>query len=440
MKRLLLLFMIIYSTGVHGQKIADLPRATVPAATDLIIIDQDDATRAITVAGLLMGPPAPWVGLFPDGTAGAPGGAFWNDLDVGFYRPGADILGFTAGAVEGFRITEVAGAITSTFVNDVWVQDTLFFAYDSVYIVDDTDSLKFFVDDGEVLRLVDVAGAGKAWFGDGTRLLPSMSFINMPDAGFYKSGANSIGFASKGALHFVLQESEFKGELSGAPDFINKDGTATVPNILSDRSDVNTGLGAAGLDSLSLIAGGVEGIRIAEGSGKIRTTMTDTTIIEEGLIITNLASSNTLVLTPTVTGIVDTLETADIATEAMSVTGLWTFDNMNADSATVDTLSVSSAIVNEGGYNYGGAEAGGDDAYTITVSGVAAYTAGMIVTFLATTDNTGACSLDINSIGVGSIKDQAGGDPADSYIDANSFVMVGYDGTNFVLLTPDANP
>jgi len=134
------------------------------------------------------------------------------------------------------------------------------------------------------------------------------------------------------------------------------------------------------------------------------------------------------------------LETADIATEAMSVTGLWTFDNMNADSATVDTLSVSSAIVNEGGYNYGGAEAGGDDAYTITVSGVAAYTAGMIVTFLATTDNTGACSLDVNSIAATAIKNQAGGDPADSYIDANSFVMVAFDGTNFVLLTPDANP
>jgi len=162
--------------------------------------------------------------------------------------------------------------------------------------------------------------------------------------------------------------------------------------------------------------------------------------ISDSLILDYTASANTLVLTPTATGRIDTLETADIATEAMTVTGLWTFDNVNIDSLQVDTLAVNTTIINEGSYNYGGAEAGGDDDYTISISGIAAYKAGMIVTFLATTDNTGACTLDVNSIGATAIKDQAGGDPADSYIDANSFVMVGYDGTNFVLLTPDANP
>ncbi|MBU0792213.1 MAG: hypothetical protein KKC55_17385, partial [Gammaproteobacteria bacterium] len=115
MKRLLLLLIVICSMiGVYGQKIEDLPRAAAPALTDLIIIDQDDATRAITVAALLMGPPFPWAALFPDGTTGAPGGAFWADLDVGIWRPGDDIIAFSAGAIEGFRITEAAGAVTLT--------------------------------------------------------------------------------------------------------------------------------------------------------------------------------------------------------------------------------------------------------------------------------------------------------------------------------------
>ena len=102
-------------------------------------------------------------------------------------------------------------------------------------------------------------------------------------------------------------------------------------------------------------------------------------------------------------------------------------------------ISMCALVVTEG-YNYGGAEAGGDDDYVLTIAGITAYTAGMIVTFLASDDNTGACTLNINSIGAGDIKNQAGGDPVDSHIDANSFVMVAYDGTNFVLLTPDANP
>ena len=162
--------------------------------------------------------------------------------------------------------------------------------------------------------------------------------------------------------------------------------------------------------------------------------------ISDSLILDYTASTNTLVLTPTATGRIDTLETADIATEAMTVTGLWTFDNVNIDSLQVDTLAVNTTIINEGSYKYGGAEAGGDDDYTISISGIAAYKAGMIVTFLATTDNTGACTLDVNSIAATAIKDQKGDDPVDGHIDANSFVMVGYDGTNFVLLTPDANP
>lgn len=111
------------------------------------------------------------------------------------------------------------------------------------------------------------------------------------------------------------------------------------------------------------------------------------------------------------------------------------------DSTFVHTgdVTIGGKLTVNGAYNYGGSEAGGDDDYVVTISGLTLQ-AGLIVTFLASDDNTGACTLNVNSLGAKAIKDQKGDDPADSYIDANSFVMVGYDGTNFVLLTPDANP
>ena len=102
-------------------------------------------------------------------------------------------------------------------------------------------------------------------------------------------------------------------------------------------------------------------------------------------------------------------------------------------------LTVDGKIISNGSYNYGGAEAGGDDDYVVAVTGLT-LKAGIIVTFLATDDNAGSCTLNLNALGAVAIKDQKGDDPLDAYIDANSFVMVGYDGTNFVLLTPDANP
>ena len=56
------------------------------------------------------------------------------------------------------------------------------------------------------------------------------------------------------------------------------------------------------------------------------------------LLIEPLATPNTTVLTPTSTGLIDTLETTDLATADITVTGLWTFDNMVADSITSNKI------------------------------------------------------------------------------------------------------
>lgn len=86
------------------------------------------------------------------------------------------------------------------------------------------------------------------------------------------------------------------------------------------------------------------------------------------------------------------------------------------------------------------ADAGVSDTYVITLSPVpTAYTTGMVVLFKANTANTGAATLNVNSLGAKTIKKNYNEDLADNDIKANQLVSVIYDGTNFQLLSPISN-
>ena len=87
-----------------------------------------------------------------------------------------------------------------------------------------------------------------------------------------------------------------------------------------------------------------------------------------------------------------------------------------------------------------GADSVGTDAYAVTLSPVpSSYTTGMVVNFKAGTANTGACSLNVNSLGAKSIKLADGSDPSNNDIIVGQIVTVVYDGTNFQMLSPIAN-
>ncbi|MBB6217489.1 hypothetical protein HNQ80_003610 [Anaerosolibacter carboniphilus] len=80
------------------------------------------------------------------------------------------------------------------------------------------------------------------------------------------------------------------------------------------------------------------------------------------------------------------------------------------------------------------------DSYIITIPGITAYTAGMIVSFKATIANTTAATLNINNLGAKAIKKNVTADLETGDIVANQIVQVIYDGTNFQLLSiPSAN-
>jgi len=109
---------------------------------------------------------------------------------------------------------------------------------------------------------------------------------------FTANGTDAVQLTSAGA---------YRGNVGGSWALINVDATATVPAITL-QGDGNTGIGSAGADQLSLIAGGKEGIRIDGAVGGIEIYMTDTTIFDNGAYISN-EETDTLKITETVTKI-----------------------------------------------------------------------------------------------------------------------------------------
>lgn len=94
--------------------------------------------------------------------------------------------------------------------------------------------------------------------------------------------------------------------------------------------------------------------------------------------------------------------------------------------------------IRDGSANYA-ADAGASDTYAITLAPApTAYVTGMPVSFKANTANTGAATLNVNSIGAITIKKQYNQDLATGDIVANQIVDVIYDGTNFQMQSPVA--
>ena len=107
------------------------------------------------------------------------------------------------------------------------------------------------------------------------------------------------------------------------------------------------------------------------------------------------------------------------------------------DGTNFQLLSPIYGQVNQSGAPLYAADAGASDTYVITLNPVpAAYATGMVVRFKANTKNTGAATLNVNSLGAKTIKKDQGADLADNDIAASQIVEVIYDGTNFQLLSP----
>ena len=188
------------------------------------------------------------------------------DYDSVYISNGGDTMKFVVDDVEGLRIVNTGSDSRVYIYGDLVLGDTLFFAYDSMYITSDTDSMKFVIDDVEALRLIN----------EGTQ-----STIRLHNGALL----NNIRSTN---LTITEDTTTVDGDLDVT-------GTATAPDV----------------------------------------------------IVSNLATSTTTVLTPTSTGQLDTLETTDLATADFTVTGDWTFDNVVIDSADIDTANIDYLYVSE---------------------------------------------------------------------------------------------
>ena len=101
-------------------------------------------------------------------------------------------------------------------------------------------------------------------------------------------------------------------------------------------------------------------------------------------------------------------------------------------------LNVNEMVSNT--YNYAPDTASDDDYLIALPFTPVAYVEGMEIKFKAVTANTGACTVNANSLGAKSLKMLSDQDPPDSYIEAGTMVVAIYDGTNFQMLNEDANP
>ena len=119
---------------------------------------------------------------------------------------------------------------------------------DNVFIVDTTNASIIF-------SQIDNAATPVLAFGDG-------------DTGFYEEGDDSLGISFAGVKKYLIQTSRMGSDITDGAIILSANPTATAP-AFTFNSDQNTGIGYAGADQLSLIAGGVEGIRVTTATTTI---------------------------------------------------------------------------------------------------------------------------------------------------------------------------
>jgi len=95
----------------------------------------------------------------------------------------------------------------------------------------------------------------------GTALLPTLAFGD-GDTGLYETADDNLAVSIAGTKTWDITSSAFGKDAVGYPVMKNLVASSTVPSLLPNAGDTNTGIGWVSADTLSLIAGGVGTINI----------------------------------------------------------------------------------------------------------------------------------------------------------------------------------
>ena len=102
---------------------------------------------------------------------------------------------------------------------------------------------------------------------DGTEAAPSLAFTLDIDTGLYRDGANVLGVTVGGAGVALFDVTGIRSEHGSGPLIVNGPPSATVPTLVPNLTDPNTGIGRRGADIGTLIAGGVQVAEFFESGG-----------------------------------------------------------------------------------------------------------------------------------------------------------------------------
>lgn len=238
-------------------------------ATDVLVVSQPGfPNRRTTVGGVAAFGVVPDPLLLGDGSAAAPSYSFASDPDNGIFLVAANKLGISVNAT-----------LQWLFDTNVFESNSSFGAQLQRAGGSETDPVHTFTND----NTTGMGRAGAAQLSliaggietiritpeqflaiDGAVDEPIYSFASDPGTGMFSDGASGILFSLDGTLRWSLLDNEFTAQIANGPQIRNIAASATVPTLNPNSTDANTGIGSGGADQLSLVAGGLDCINVAE--------------------------------------------------------------------------------------------------------------------------------------------------------------------------------
>jgi len=122
---------------------------------------------------------------------------------------------------------------------------------------------------------------------------PTLAFGD-GDTGFYEAADDYLSISLVGARVFFFDHlnSTFRSNLSTGPGIINEVASNVNPTLLPDNSDINTGIGQAGTEIVSIIGNGVELARFDGSAGTATTTIYEDLIVNTNLLVVDSTNGN----------------------------------------------------------------------------------------------------------------------------------------------------
>lgn len=199
-----------------------------------------------------------------DGSAATPSLSFASDVDTGMWWAAANDVRIGAGGTAGIRILNTGGTVQGLFQDGTAALPAISFSGDvdtGLYRFG-TNEFRAVVAGAPAFSFFDNAGQAQALAVDGVVGKPGLSFLNDPDTGLYRVGANTLALSCGGAVAMAMDTTSVI--VSANHTLFIQDGAVGTPGIRFDN-DSNTGMYRTGADTIGFSGGGVRGLQVDGG-------------------------------------------------------------------------------------------------------------------------------------------------------------------------------